>query len=185
MTADSFPFIVSSGPKLQDDPGIRAVIRKQAMRDAGLSRRKRGAAARVNLKALPTGPRTDVPIQAETSSDSSRESPTTTETSSDSSRSTEDTDYDEVVPRSDVVVKRRNRAGVRGQDPFSFAAISLFSNYETARSKFQIDLVDLTMLTNFHVGKSTIPILAGNRDNLALLLGYRSWYANIESGSRL
>lgn len=176
MTANSFPFIVSSGPKLQNDPNIRAVIRKQAMKDVGNARRKRGSSGRVNLRTARVVETTNVSIRSEASPDSSLESSSTE--SSGSSKTAEDTDYDELLPRHSVVSKRRNPNGTRDQDPFSFATISLFSNYETARSKFQIDVVDLTMLTNFHVGRSTIPILTADPANLASLLGYRQWYWN-------
>ena len=173
MTANnSFPFIVSSGPKLQNDPTIRAVIRKQAMKDVGKSRR--GVSSRIKSKVVRVPDTTDVSMWSETSSESSRESSTTA--SSDSITTPEDDDYDEVLPRQSAVLKWKGPAGVRAQDPFSFAAISLFSDYETARSKFQIDIVDLTMLTNFHVGQSTIKVLAGDRANLVSLLGYRQWY---------
>ena len=96
MTSNSFPFIVSNGPKLQNDPSIRAVIRKQAMKDVGNARRKRIKADRVDVTRLSLEA-TDVPIRSAASSDSPRESSSTE--SSDSSRSTDETDYDELLPR--------------------------------------------------------------------------------------
>lgn len=59
--------------------------------------------------------------------------------------------------------------------PLSYSAISLFSNYETARAKFSIDVADLAILTNFNVGKSSIPILSSDPTRLASLLGYPQW----------
>lgn len=177
MTATNFPFIVSNGPKLQNDPSIRATIRKQAMKDVGNARRRRGGSTRLNSKSSGAIATTDVPIRspANSSLESNRHSSSTSDSSSDSITTPEDEDYDELVPQKSVALKRRTARLPTSQDAFSFDAISLFSNYETARSKFQVDVVDLTMLTNFHVGASTIPILAGDRANLASLMGYRQW----------
>lgn len=44
-----FPFIVLNGPKL-NDPGARRIIRKQAMKDVGNARRRRGNYGKINQR---------------------------------------------------------------------------------------------------------------------------------------
>ena len=180
MAEKSFPFIVLNGPKL-DDPGARRIIRKQAMKDVGNARRRRGNYGRVNMRQLPTFEATDVPIRYSVSSDSSRESSApldlTSAETSDSSNSTDATDYDEIVPRETVPTQQRFPvAKLRTPSPLSLTAINLFSNYETARAKFMVDVTELSFLTNFNVGKSTIPILTADPGRLAALLGHQQWY---------
>jgi hypothetical protein len=43
-----FEFIVSVGPQIPGDPKIRTIIRKQAMRDVVVKRKKRGSSGRVS-----------------------------------------------------------------------------------------------------------------------------------------
>ena len=177
-TEKSFPFIVVNGPKVED-PRARRIIRKQAMKDVGDARRRKGNYGRVNMRQAPVfeKPSTDIPIRSTVnSSDSSREgsatvylpSPDTT----DSRDSTDATDYDEIIPRT----RKFPVTELQAHESLSFAAISLFSNYETARAKFTIDVADLSILTNFNVGKSTIPILSADPMRLASLLGHEQWY---------
>ena len=154
------------------------------MKDAGNARKKKGNYGRVNMRQLPVLEDTNVQIRCVVSSDSS-----STEGSpgnSDSTKSTEGTDYDEIVHRPSAVSKTRGLNGVKHmQDPFGFAAINLFSNYETARSKFLVDVTDLSILTNFNVGKSTIPLLAADPSRLATLMGHKQWYALLSQGNNL
>lgn len=67
-------------------------------------------------------------------------------------------------------------AFMQEDNDFSLASINLFSDYETVRAKFRIDLTDLSALTNFNVGKSTIPIISADPTRLAGLMEYRQWY---------
>ena len=47
---DSFAFIVSDGPKVPR--GARTIIRKQAMKDVGIARKKRGNYGRANRRQV-------------------------------------------------------------------------------------------------------------------------------------
>ena len=148
-----------------------------------MARKRRGNYGRVNMRQLSVFHDTDAQIRnAATDSDSSRESSATVDVdSSDSSKSTDATDYDEILPRQRVPAKKRAPLAIsRVVDPFTFAAVSLFTNYETARSKFHVDIADLSILTNFNVGKSTIPILSADPSRLASILGYQQWYTVVE-----
>ena len=187
MAKESFPFIVSSGPRLQTDPAVRTLIRKQAMKDVANARKKRGNYGRVNMRQLPIFEQdTDIPIRVLDGDDTtSRESSETLDfdsspenaTASSKTSSEEACEgFDELVPRYRVPAKRKAPfAASRAHEQLSLAAVSLFSNYETARSKFRVDVTDLTILTNFNIGKSTIPILSADPSRLASLMGYRQW----------
>lgn len=176
-TESNFPFIVSSGPKLQNDPQIRALIRKQAMRDVGIARKRKGGFGKQNVGQYP---KTDVPIRPVVSADSTSsksssrtESPDTSGSdTSSSSRDTEDTEQDDLLDRQ-LVAPRGHAAAAR---PLSFLqTTNLLSGYETTRSKFNLDITDLSMLTNFNVGKSLIPLFAAEPTRLAGLLGEQQW----------
>lgn len=54
---------------------------------------------------------------------------------------------------------------------------SLTSNleYNRVRLKFGVDIVDLSILTNFNVGKSTMAVLSDDPSRLASLLGLYQW----------
>lgn len=186
MADKNFPFIVLNGPKL-NDPGARKLIRKQAMKDVGNARRKRGNYGKVNLRPSAVVFEEDqrryrattFPIRTLDSSDSSDETLDLSPDTAESSASTDPTEpADEELSR-DLVVSQKVFPVEQlhsSATPLSFAAISLFSNYETARAKFTVDVTDLAILTNFNVGKSTIPILSADPLRLASLLGYPQWY---------
>lgn len=180
MAEKDFPFIVLNGPKL-NDPGARKVIRKQAMKDVGNARRKRGNYGKVNLRQMPVfeEPHTTNnrirAVDSESSSESTLElSPDT----SDSSTGTEPGDSaDEEFTRDRTLSNKKvSIAKLQSQNPLTYAAITLFSNYETARAKFSVDVADLAILTNFNVGKSSIAILSADPVRLASLMGDQQWY---------
>jgi hypothetical protein len=190
MADKDFPFIVLNGPKL-NDPGARRLIRKQAMKDVGNARRKRGNYGKVNLRPSAVvfeetqsrSRATEFPIRTLDSSDSSDETiDFSPETADESHASTDPTELaDEELSR-DLVVSKKSFPVEElhsSTTPLSFAAINLFSNYETARAKFTVDVTDLAILTNFNVGKSTIPILSADPMRLASLLGHPQWYVSL------
>ncbi|CAK7207461.1 hypothetical protein SEUCBS139899_010271 [Sporothrix eucalyptigena] len=49
----SFSFVNYEGPDVPQDPGVRTLIRRQAMRDVGLDRRARGGYGQANLRQVP------------------------------------------------------------------------------------------------------------------------------------
>ena len=194
MAEKNFPFIVLNGPKL-NDPGARRVIRKQAMKDVGNARRKRGDYGKVNLRQVPVFEETKTcnrttkfPIRTMDSSESSDETLDSSPDTAESSASTDPTEIaDEEVSRDLTLLKRKFPvAELHAQNtPLSYAAISLFSNYETARAKFSVDVTDLAVLTNFNVSKSAIPILSADPMRLASLLGHQQWYSSCQATTYL
>lgn len=174
QTNDSFPFIVSSGPKLQDDPAVRQLIRKQAMRDVGIARKRKGTFGKQNIGQHPSA---NIPIRpvvgsdGASSSNSSRTDSPETSSSDSTSAATDDTEVDELFNLQLVQVDRKT---ARNQ-PSIVQTISLLSEYEATRSRFNIDIADLSMLTNFNVGKPTIPVLSADPGRLVGLLGQQQW----------
>ncbi|KAJ5217236.1 hypothetical protein N7468_010244 [Penicillium chermesinum] len=51
----------------------------------------------------------------------------------------------------------------------------LYTEYEAVRSRFQVDVQDLSMLTNFNVGRPTIAALSADPSRLRSLLGFSQW----------
>ena len=159
------------------------------MKDVGNARRKRGNYGKVNLRpsavvfeeAQSRNRETEFPIRTLDSSDSSDETLDFSPETAGSSASTNPTEpADEELSRDLVVAKMSFPVEELHSNttPLSFAAINLFSNYETARAKFMVDVTDLAILTNFNVGKSTIPILSADPMRLASLLGHPQWYVS-------
>lgn len=52
----------------------------------------------------------------------------------------------------------------------------LASAYEVARSRFQVDVTQLAMLTNFNINGRTKAALAAEPERLATLMGHEYWY---------
>jgi hypothetical protein len=177
MADKNFPFIVLSGPKV--DAASRRIIRKQAMKDVGEARKKRGY-GRVNMRQMPVFEDTTIPIRNNVGSDSSDTDwilPDLSHTdASDSSGESEPIEFDEEVMQDRALVRKALPVSHLHRDGFpGLAAINLFTQYETARAKFMLDLPDLSILTNFNVGKSTISILSADPTRLATLLGHPQW----------
>lgn len=61
---------------------------------------------------------------------------------------------------------------------------SLEMPYERTMARFQVDVRDLSMLTNFNVGQATIPILACAASSLASLMGHQQWFVHALSPLR-
>jgi hypothetical protein len=156
MAKKNFPFIVLSGPKV-DDPKARRIIRKQAMKDVGEARKQRGCYGKVNMRQMPVfddnGTNIRVRLAVNSDSDSSNSSPEYETTNGDSSDPGDVMDLERGEETALTVQGqgRRRPVGVLHEDGgFSFAAINLFSNYESIRAKFNVDLADLSILTNFN-----------------------------------
>lgn len=180
-STSDFHFIVSDGPKVPDS--ARTLIRKQAMKDVGLARKKKGNYVRVNLRQVPVYDKSaaagdTVPIRSSVNLsgvDCSRCSTASSQTQNSSSAemrqpSTDSADEWELALRQ----KAAATDGYASCD-MVLASISPCPDYQRARSRFGVELTDLAMLTNFNVGKSTIAILSADPARLASLLGQEQW----------
>ena len=154
------------------------------MRDVGIARKKRGNYGRVNMRQLPVySGETDsasVPIRSavagvsrsSSSNGSSHDSPML-----GSSRTLSDdwAEFDEIVSREPENTDGRYPGDRNLRCDMVLANMSPHPEYERARSKFGIDLMSLSILTNFNVGKSTIAILSADPTRLASLLNLQQW----------
>lgn len=52
---------------------------------------------------------------------------------------------------------------------------TLSTPYELTQSRFQVDLANLSLLTNFNVGLGTITALSADPGRLLSLFGYSQW----------
>lgn len=178
---NSFPFVISNGPK--PPRSARALIRKQAMRDAGVARRKKGGHGRVNIRqpivhndeaADPNASngRFNASMGSAASETFSSEAQDTSSPETSQSSATL-VDVDTIVPRNvtDMSVSKRRprRFNLLSSNPSTCPA------YQAVRSRFGVELTDLAVLTNFNVGKSTIAMLSADPSRLVSVLGQHQW----------
>lgn len=110
MADSSFHFINATGPKVPKDPALRTLIRKQAMKDVGIARKKRGGYGRVNLRQPPSDANTSVPKEAPESSGASTDADDCNRMTpdSDSASSAPTTDTDATTPDDQLVVSKQS-----------------------------------------------------------------------------
>ena len=155
MAGTSFHFIVSDGPEVPKDPGVRTLIRKQAMKDVGIAR-KRNRKGRGSPQEM-TRKENNVP-----------ECPGNAAFDPD--------EVDEIILRD---LPKDNQLQKRIDSPMecesALVTPSLHPAYQRTRMKFSVDLTDLTILTNFNINNSAMPVLTSNPSQLAALLGHKAW----------
>ncbi|EMC99449.1 hypothetical protein BAUCODRAFT_337272 [Baudoinia panamericana UAMH 10762] len=186
MTEISFPFIVSNGPKVPKE--ARTTIRKQAMKDVGIARKKRGSYGRVNMRQLPVYENAEAStaqIRAAVLMPSS-ESPTV-DSSQARSRARKSALSGSTHARTASTKPSRtlvlNECDEQSVSPYLadkdvacdvvLRSMAPYPNYERACAKFGLELTSLAILTNFNVGKSTIAMLSSDPSRLASLLGHK------------
>lgn len=178
IAESSFPFIVSSGPRVPKDPAVRTLIRKQAMKDVGMARKRKGNYGRINLRQPPAFEETDVQEESVASSSESATLPSGsgTESPPTSNSSTDEATCDEIVPRKPTKIVRRQPVTVAAWTnlpvPPAAAPPSL---YEAMRTKYHIDIPDLSILTSFNVGKGAMYVISSDTSRLTTLLGRHDW----------
>ena len=167
VNTDSFAFIVSDGPRVPQN--ARTLIRKQAMKDVGIARKKRGNYGRANRRQVLGSVADASPVVIGEPGDVSVQH---AEDASGDSRSNL-ADVDEYFPRA----SRVTGATQQSLAPFDLLSSNMSScpAYQSARSRFGVELSDLGVLTNFNVGKSTIAVIAADPSRLITLLGRHQW----------
>ncbi|KAM5353135.1 hypothetical protein ACJZ2D_016979 [Fusarium nematophilum] len=166
---NTLSFVVSSGPKLQSDPQVRTLIRKHAMKNVAWTRKKRVGIARTNVGQHPPFP-TCIPIRAVVGSKTTPGRGEFVNDDAGASMAYAETDLigghepeqtNRVPPAANVPGHAAHPPFyLAAHPPFYLAATTLSTAYEVARSKFQVDLNDLSMLTNFNVGQGTASVLS-------------------------
>ena len=139
------------------------MIRRQAMKDVGLARRRRGTYGRANTGQSVSFDNINSPKWATEAASADANSNASTSTSPSTGVETLDessggatsvTDYDE-IPSNDVVVRSNPSAMAYGRSSI-LSPLSLMSGYERMRFEYGLDLSMLTVLTTFNVGKSAV-----------------------------
>jgi hypothetical protein len=164
MADNGFTFIVSNGPKVPKDPALRTLIRKQAMKDVGIARKKRGGYGRVNLRQKPVDGPTDAHI---------RPSEELVEViADDHSSACLDTDTDATTPDEQQLIATK-QATEWHTDQTWMAPLHgpPATDFQRLRMKYHFDIRDLSVLTSFKVGSGTMVTISKNPELLSTLLG--------------
>ncbi|KAJ5267664.1 hypothetical protein N7478_010472 [Penicillium angulare] len=157
MSQNSLSFVISSGAGLQDDPPVRRLIRP-------------GSATITTTNPIEV---MDSSFSHRTSSEESHEEDlslqpgcwlaTYTRMRSNGTQSNH--------ARRTTSTRDTTQSPVCLHPEFDFHSTA----YEGACSRFQVDLTDLTMLTNFNIGRGTIAALAADPSRLLSLIGGTGW----------
>jgi hypothetical protein len=174
MADNGFHFINTTGPKVPKDPALRTLIRKQAMKDVGIARKKRGGYGRVNLRQPPSETCTSVLIRSSESTDSSSpdtDYPSRVTPDSETVSSVLVTDTDATTPDDQLVLTRHTHSWLADQDWIMPLNGPPATDYERLRMKYHFDIRDLSILTSFNIGKGTMLAISSNPELLTTLLG--------------
>jgi hypothetical protein len=169
-----FEFIVSDGPQIPDDPKIRTIIRKQAMRDVVVERKKRGThrhASSMKYRVIDNG--ADVSTRTVIlDSGANEESPSLDSRTSfrAAHRSATETTASRGVIRFDHSTTSTACFEEHQTLPHALT-VTLTNGYEALRSKYHFDITDLCLMTSFHVGQGTMSAIARDPDLLGTILG--------------
>ncbi|KAK6439805.1 hypothetical protein LTR95_003982 [Oleoguttula sp. CCFEE 5521] len=175
----NFHFIVSDGAKVPQDASTRTLIRKQAMKDIGISRRKRAARnpkAKVD-EPTPVVPRTSIEVPAV--DDIEFIDPQLYEVDdvvlSAESSGPASTSSDESWQLS--VVSSRSSSSPSSDEDWQFrsllSTINPSTEYQKLRSKYSFDLMDLSFLTSFNISQVAVWTMQQHPELLDTLLGHR------------
>lgn len=174
MTDNGFHFINATGPKVPKDSALRTLIRKQAMKDVGIARKKRGGHGRVNLRQPPCDAYTSVRIRSSETTGSSTSTEEHNHVTSDSECNSLvlATDTDATTPDGDqLVVTKQTHSWLTDQDWIMPLNGPPATDYERLRMRYHFDIQDLSILTSFNIGKGTMLAISSNPELLTTLLG--------------
>jgi hypothetical protein len=171
----NFPFIVPNGPQISNDPEVRTTIRKQAMKDVGAARKRRGNNGRVNRVQYPVfDRRTDVPNEmVGNGSNDIRERTSIVSRAGAKPTSPITAELATEVTASRELIRFDHATLSVGQywTLLPSLIVNPANNYEALRAEHHFDVMDLCSLTTFHIGRSTILAIAQNSNLLGTLLG--------------
>jgi hypothetical protein len=173
MAGSGFTFIVSSGPKVPKDPALRTLIRKQAMKDVGIARKKRGSYGQVNLRQKPSDGHTNTHMRSsEEHAEVSADNDSNTTSSSSSTSACPDVDTDASTPNEQQLVFTKQVAELQTHLPWMVPLNGPpGTDFQRLRMKYHFDIRDLSILTSFNVGSGTMIAISKNPESLSTLLG--------------
>jgi hypothetical protein len=178
MSTQDFQFIVSGGPQIPNDPETRTIIRKQAMKDVTVARKKRGDYGPINPMQYRVLDRSTGALNGTVGHGLGASRESTSLVSRVRSRLT--TPFaagsaTEMTASTGVIRFDRSTASLASieqcQTWLPPVAANLTNGYEALRAKHHFDVMDLCLLTNFHIGQSTLSTMTRNPALLATLLG--------------
>jgi hypothetical protein len=170
-----FQFIVSTGPQIPADPEVRTIIRKQAMKDVTTLRKKRGDYGPINpMQYRIRDSNTGFPKWTVGHSLGVTREPTSL-VSGASSRSMSPFTAMSATEMTALMGVGCSTASLTSVEQYEtwlpIPAPNPTNRYEALRAKLNFDVMDLSHLTSFHIGQSTMSAMARNPDLLTTLLG--------------
>ena len=183
--AATFEFINSSGASIPNDPGTRIQIRRQAMSRAASARRQRGNYGKKNLRQFPvlvTDPEQPQEADGKTSTDPQKTAESIAPSTATSVLSLPERSRGNKreAPSSDVVAAKRKSTSppikILSESSTAKLLPSLpTTGYESMRSEFNFDVLDLSGLTTYHIGRPVVEELSRSPSALVDLLKHKPW----------
>jgi hypothetical protein len=171
MADSGLTFIVSSGPRVPKDPALRTLIRKQAMKDVGIARKKRGGYGRVNLRQKVPEGNTDAQIRPPEELVEAITNSSVTPNSC-STPACPDLDTDATTPEENQLISTKQAIEWHAQQTWVVPLNGPpATDFERLRMKYHFDIRDLSILTSFKVGSGTMLAMSKNPELLSTLLG--------------
>ena len=180
MAADSFHFVHSTDASVPKTPRVRLLIRKQAMSRAAAARRLRGKNGKQVLRQChypeKVSPKAD---NLESPSPPLGKSPGELEETLGPPQATNEAPQSTTeAPESLIEAPKFSNAAESPEREMAVIAVpaSLPSTgYESMRIRYDFDLLDLSALTTFHVGRITAQALSRQPARLKDILRCRQW----------
>lgn len=161
----------AAGPGISQKPETRAMIRKQAMQQAAVTRRVNGSHGRHNLRQYPVF----VFEKCTEVEDSRAKYP-------DHAMDAEVEDLPQQIPCFEQQGSQNNsreplqRAGVFNAQKKSIISTTLVSTkYERMSLQYGFNILDLSNLTTFYIGRATGQVLSADSSQLMHLLRFKHW----------
>jgi len=194
-----FQFVIQSDAKVPKDPAVRTLIRKQAMKEIGLTRRRKGNYGQANrreerqpntasevLERLVTA-ESGLPLDQD--NDLAVPNPPSLDSGTSSSDNSSDYSPENLAPEECLNLVPASVFNPDIIDPLLFfpddnafadldfvlPACMPLSRYEATRIKYNVDLQDLSLLTGFNAGSATHGLLTNNPKFLEILMCARQW----------
>jgi len=189
-TESNFHFVLQSGAKVPKDPAVRTMIRKQAMKDIGLARRRKGNHGQAERRQQPAPAVQGETIQPATAysttpsnegGDLASRTPTLDSGTNSSGSSPEDLALEscgQLIPTYDCSADLVDPFMLLPDaEAFDFSDLDFLlppcmplSAYESTRIKYNVDIQHLSILTGFSMGYHTTLFLSDHPTFLETLM---------------
>ena len=170
----TFQFINSTDASVPKGGTVRTQIRKQAMSRAAAARKQRGNYGKHNLRQYPVilGKTEDQPGESSSSSSSTRQTQSLNEHMTPGD--TQDIDAVKFAEAFDSLAQRPSLRESQRQMQVIPTPLPA-TGYESMRIQFNFDVLDMSALTAFHVGRATAKALSLQPARLLDVLRCKQW----------